>query len=171
MPRDAEMRMGKTRGSYMPVLSRIVQVTTGPILELGIGFCSTPYLHWACYPMKRRLVSYENNPEYFKFGEAWKDVAFHEVHCIADWDAVDLSQPWSIAFVDHCPNERRWMEVAKVQHADYVVCHDAEGRNDKKYQYSKSSGLFTYRYDYSEAYPHTAVFSNKFDPKFIFVVD
>ena len=165
------MRMGKARGSYMPVLSRIVQVTTGPILELGMGFCSTPYLHWACYPTLRRLVSYENSPEYYPFGKAWEEDTFHDVHCITDWDAIDLSPPWSIAFVDHHPQQRRHIDVQRLLHADYVVCHDSEGRNDKAYQYTKVAPLFKYQWKYLGAFPQTTVFSNKFDPSIIFAAD
>ena len=156
------MRIGKSRGSYLPVLTTLVQRTTGPILELGCGYCSTPYLHWACYPEKRKLVTYENNPDYFKFASSWED-DFHEIHCLEDLDKADLSCPWTIAFVDHSPGERRATETARLLHAEYVVAHDTEGRNDRRYHFSKVAHLFKYRWDYREAYPHSTIFSNHHD--------
>jgi len=156
------MRIGKYRGSYLPVLTTLVQQTTGPILELGVGFCSSPYLHWVCYPTKRRLVSYENNPEYYKFAESWKD-DFHEVHCIKDWGSIDLSEPWSIAFVDHEPGYRRAEEMKRLTHADYVVAHDTENRSDRKYRFSTIHNLFKYRWKYNGANPKTSIFSNFHD--------
>ena len=156
------MRIGKSRGSYLPVLTTLVSMTSGPILELGVGFCSTPYLHWVCYPKKRRLVSYENNPEYYVYAESWKD-DFHEIHCIKDWASIDISEPWSIAFVDHSPGERRAEETKRLLHADYVIAHDTENRSDRRYHFNSILNLFKYRFKYTSAYPYTSIFSNKFD--------
>ena len=36
-------------GTHLPVLMDIVSKTDGPILEIGTGVFSTPYLHWACF--------------------------------------------------------------------------------------------------------------------------
>ena len=76
---------------------KILQMTQGPVLELGCGLYSTTYLHWICFPTKRPLVTYENNPEYFEFLKE-HETDFHKVHCIAHWDDIDISQPWSVAF-------------------------------------------------------------------------
>lgn len=158
------MRIGKYRGSYLPVLTTLVQQTTGPILELGVGFCSSPYLHWVCYPTKRRLVSYENNPEYYKFAESWKD-DFHEIHCVKDYASIDISEPWTIAFVDHEPYPRRKEEIKRLTHAEYVVVHDTENANEHKYRFTTIHHLFKYRWKYNKAYPYTSIFSNFHDVK------
>jgi len=156
------MRIGKSRCSHLPVLTKLVEQTTGPILELGVGFCSSPYLHWACYPSKRRLVSYENNPEYFDFANSWKD-SFHEVHCIKDLDSIDLSEPWTIAFLDHNPGPRRGVEISKLFHAEYIVLHDSENSNARNHGLHRVIKKFKYRYKYNDAYPNTSIWSNKHD--------
>jgi len=153
------MRIGKSRGSYLPVLTTLVAQTTGPILELGCGFCSTPYLHWACFPSRRRLVTYENSPQWCDFAESWRD-KFHDIHCVTDWDTADLSEPWTIAFVDHTPHHRRELEIRRLVHAEYVVVHDTENNNDSKYHISRVHPLYKYRWKYNKAYPYTSVFSN-----------
>jgi len=156
------MRIGKSRGSYLPVLSTLIPKTYGPVLELGVGFCSTPYLHWACYPTKRRLVSYEHNPEYYRYANSWED-DFHHIHCIDDWDKVDLSEPWSVAFVDHAPSRRRGIECEKLLHAEYVVVHDSENSQATKYGLHRVYRKFKYRYKYTNAFPFTSVWSNIHD--------
>jgi hypothetical protein len=156
------LRLRPFRGSHLPVLMRAVSLTDGPILELGCGLYSTTPLHWACWVPKRKLVTYENNPNFYDFLRKYeKD--FHEVHCITDWDAIDVSGPWSVAFLDHEPSHRRGIELARLTHAEYVVCHDSEGRNDKKYGLSKAAGLYRYAFEYKGAYPHTTIFSNSRD--------
>ena len=160
--RDHIMRLGKSRGSYLPVLTTLVEQTTGPILELGVGFCSTPYLHWACFASKRKLVSYENNPEYYRFAESWKDT-FHETHCIKNWDDIDISEPWTIAFVDHNPSPRRGIEVMRLLHAEYIVIHDSENSNARKHGLHGVIRKFKYRYKYTDAYPFTSIWSSKHD--------
>jgi predicted O-methyltransferase YrrM len=141
---------------------KLVQMTNGSIVELGCGMYSTIFLHWACFPRKRRLVTYENNPKYFDFLNQFKS-DFHDVRCIDDWDAIDLSEPWDIAFVDHSPESRRVEEIKRLTHAGYVVAHDAENANEKKVHYSRIFNLFKQRYKYDCVAPYTAVFSNKND--------
>jgi hypothetical protein len=125
---------------------------------------STPYLHWACHP-GRRLVTLEDHSDWKEFVEKFK-TPYHEVRFVTDWDTEDLSEPWSIAFVDHDPVEKRLRakDVARLTHADYVVCHDAENKSDHKYGYSSVNKLFKYRWKYTGAgMPFTAVFSNKYE--------
>jgi hypothetical protein len=162
MRRKMGLRFNPKRGSHLPVLMKAVALTEGPILELGCGLYSTTPLHWACHVPKRKLVTYEGNPEFFDFLKAY-ETEWHEVHCIDDWDAIDISHPWSVAFVDHAPDGRRWQEVKRLLHAEYVVAHDSEGRNDRKYQFSKITPLFKYQFEYKGAFPHTSVWSNLHD--------
>ena len=165
--REMGLRFYPNRGSHLPVLMKAVAETTGPILELGCGLYSTTPLHWACWVPKRKLVTYENNPAFYDFLKRYA-TDFHEVHCITDWDTIDISGPWSVAFVDHEPGLRRWQEASRLQHAEYVVAHDTEGRNDRKYGFSKINGLFKYQFEYKDAFPHTSVYSNVHDVRDFF---
>lgn len=156
------MRYGASRGSHLPVLIKLVEMTDGPILELGTGFCSTPFLHWACYP-RRKLVSYENNPEYFDFARSFRK-DFHHVYCVDDYDDVDLeSHRYNIAFLDHSPGSRRGKDILRLKNADYIVIHDSENSNARAYGLTQVFNKFRYRYKYNDAYPFTSVWSNRFD--------
>ena len=151
-----------SRGSHLPVLIKLVRITPGSIAELGCGMYSTPFLHWACYSTKRRLVTYESKVDYFDFADQFKS-DYHEIVHVEDWDILDFSEPWSIAFLDHFPDERRYLDIPKFVHADYMVAHDADNSSDKKYNYIKTHNLFSSRFKYSDTQPKTLIMSNRFD--------
>jgi len=156
------MKSRPDRGSHLPVLMKLVKITSGPILELGCGMYSTPYLHWVCYPTKRKLVTCESKNEWIGYARQF-ETDFHTIIYVPDWDNLDLSGEWSVAFVDHAPDERRIEEIKRLIHADYVIAHDADNKRDYKYGYRKIKGLFKYRTTYADARPNTAIFSNKYD--------
>jgi hypothetical protein len=141
---------------------KLVSETSGPILELGCGMYSTIYLHWACYATKRRLVTCENNPAFFRFAKQFS-CDYHDVRLIQDFDKLDLSEPWTIAFVDHAPDTRRKEEIKRLGHADFVVVHDTENAHEKKYRYMEVFRTFASRYKFNECLPYTTVLSNKYD--------
>jgi len=165
------MKLQARRGSHLPVLTKLVQTTSGPILEMGCGLFSTVYLFWACMADQRRLVTYENEPEFYEWATDFKNpknhcnMDFHEIHLVKSYDDAKLDQPWSIAFIDHCPDDRRVVDIARLTHADYVVVHDAEPGEERKRKIPLSSiyDLFRYRFLYTDAKPNTLILSNKFD--------
>lgn len=151
------------RGSHIPVLLKLINITDGPVLELGCGMYSTTFLHWACFPKRRKLVSYENHPRWFEFANQFK-ADFHDVILVEDWAKIDLSSPWSIALIDHAPNLGRQMELRRLRHADYVVLHDSEPQSENKYHYMAARRFFTYKWMYTEGFlPYTSIWSNKYD--------
>ena len=155
------MRLQPFRGSHLPVLMKIVQNTDGPILELGCGTYSTQYLHWICFAAKRRLVTYENNPQYYEYLRQFA-TDYHEIRCVPDWPSIDVSEPWTVALVDGDPGPRRIL-VEKLFHAEYVVCHDTEGRASRKHEYAQVFPRFKYQFEYKVTNPHTTLLSNVHD--------
>lgn len=159
------MPTGPHVGSHLPVLMKLVSITNGPILELGSGWYSTPYLHWACYANKRKLVTYEDNPKWFDFTKQFAS-EYHLIRLVDDWNKIDISEPWSIAFIDHDPivDRKRVEEMKRLTHADYVVAHDTENSRNRHYRYFDAYKLYKYRFKFTSAgLPYTSVFSNKFD--------
>jgi predicted O-methyltransferase YrrM len=150
------------RGSHLPVLMKLFECTTGPVLELGCGMYSTCYLHWACFLKRRQLVTYEAQEAWMGFAKQFEN-DFHTVKFVSDWDALDVSAPWSVVLVDHdAGNAPRWKMVQKLLHADYVVCHDSE--RPGKYGYDLVFPQFAYQYQYRNAgRPYTTVVSNVHD--------
>jgi hypothetical protein len=138
----------------------LVNRTEGDILELGSGIFSTPYLHWACYANKRKLVTYDNSPEYIGLMQQYAN-DYHQVISLDDFADADIEKFWSIAFVDHDPAFRRGVEAGRLaNYAQFVVLHDSDPRNDASYNYPEIYPLYKYRWDFTEVRPNTTILSN-----------
>jgi hypothetical protein len=154
------MRTNPYLGSHLPVLMKLVSMTKGPILELGSGPYSTQYLHWACFPSKRPLVTYETNPEWFPFTKDFQD-DFHTTSLVSDWSKVNFDHPWSIAFVDH--DGVRSETIRRLLHAEYVVCHDTENKGLRQWGMVPVKKWFRWNWRYEVTRPCTTIFSNTHD--------
>ena len=146
--------------SHLPILTRVMQVSTGSVMECGIGVHSTPFLHSFCTEQKRKLFSYEDNEMWYQKHWAWIN-SFHSIEFITDWDTVPIEkQHWGVIFIDHT-GERRAIEAIRAsKHADFVILHDTNGRYEKLYHYEKVYPFFKYRYIYNMIPNHTTVLSN-----------
>lgn len=162
------MELTKKMSSYLPVLIKIVLNTNGPILEMGSGPFSTPVLHWLCSKSKRKLITCENDPEHFAFANQFKS-RNHKIVLVKDWDEIGLTEYWAVIFIDHAPAWRRAIDAVKFKyHADYIILHDTEEKNEATYQYDHVWRHFRYRYDYEFCNPRTTVVSNFKDPGKLF---
>jgi hypothetical protein len=160
----AHMHIGG--GSHLPILMKIMSMTDGPVLELGMGLFSTPFLHWACYDAKRKLTSYENKQHFYELFDFYdrredvNDYSYHEINLVENWDDVVFSGQYSIALIDHNPGPRRKDEIRRLANSvDYMIVHDANGRHDKYYKFTEIYPLFKYRKDIT-VYPQTTILSN-----------
>lgn len=158
-------------GSHLPLLTRLIDVTSGPVLELGMGLYSTPLLHTMCQLQVRPLVSLDNDPKWYEENKKWQS----ELHLIAplvtDWDeslGQLIDAHWSVVFVDQKPAKKR-IEAIKhfANNANFIVIHDSEPESNKYFRYNWIYPLFTYRYDYTKLKPHTTILSNYVDPSFL----
>ena len=154
--------------SHIPVLVKVFNASFGPVLELGAGPFSTPVLHALCADKGRKLITYENNKEYYdRFKRFATDT--HEIILIDDWDKAETyKEHWGMAFVDHAPAQRRANEVKYLRNiTGYVVVHDTDPKYEKDYQFSGVFDAYRYRCDYTKLSPHTTVLSDAYDPSFI----
>jgi hypothetical protein len=152
-------------GSHMPVLVKLLNITSGPVLELGMGPCSSPVMHLLCADKERKLVSYESSKKYFDGHQKFK-TPLHEVIYVENekWEDVDIENTyWSVVLVDQTTSKRKDTAIRLAQHADYVILHDSNGRFDSRYRYSEVYPHYKYRYIYHKLSPHTTVVSNFID--------
>ena len=94
--------------THLPALMRALALTDRPVLELGMGLFSTPYLHYACALAGRNLVSYENDAGWaaqFIAGGYRKDL--HQIRITPDWSKLNLAVHWGVALVDCSPSGAR----------------------------------------------------------------
>ena len=151
-------------GSHIPVLVKLLSITTGPVLELGSGYFSTPVLHYLCSAQHRQLVTYENEPIIYDYMHQCEN-KYHKVILVNGWDDCDIECPWDVALIDHAPAERRIVDVMRLSNwAKYIVCHDTSWKQDKHYHYKTIFPEFKYAFHYAEFNPgNTSVLSNLVD--------
>lgn len=162
------MKFREAWSSHMAVLVKVLQHSEGPVLEIGMGLFSTPLLHWMCKDMGRKLVSYENEREYYEMDKDFNR-GDHEVKFAKNWDDIDIeSTHWGMVFIDHAPANRRIKEAKRVaNNADYIVCHDTQSKDDRYYKYHWLWDKFKYIYHYEKGSPRTSVLSNIKDLSFL----
>jgi hypothetical protein len=137
--------------------------TTGPILELGVGWYSTPILHEIAVAQQRRLWTYDNNKHWlaqFKNLES----EFHALTCLGWWG--ELSVPpfrFGLCFVDQGqPIEREYAIRKLINSVDVFVMHDTEEKF--AYGYDRTLPMFKWKCtDDCHKTCHTTIASNQVD--------
>ena len=153
--------------SHIPLLLKAFKATEGDVLEIGIGFYSTPLLYWLCEDSGRNLFSYEDNTKYFRLLRYFFDHKGHEGTLVKDWDKIDIDRDCGLAFIDHNGEEREKMIRRLANKAQIIVAHDTDPKFNKFYNYKNIWHLFKYRYDYIKASPNTTALSNFVDLSFL----
>ena len=156
---DKEVR----QATHIPILVRVFDLSQGDVLELGTGYFSTGLLRWLCQMYERKLYSYETSDFWYQ-KLSKKPAAFHEAFKIPKWGEAEIERPWGMAFIDHAPDERRWVEIKRLANwAEYIVIHDSNLSDVKEYGYERIWNLFKYRFDFTKLNPNTTVVSNFHD--------
>lgn len=151
--------------THLPALMRALELSSGRVLELGMGLFSTPYLHYACLLAGRPLVSYDNNAEWVEFFYGHYASPDHVIKCV-EFDNADLGGEWGVALVDHSPSARRVVDIRRLADgARYVIAHDSNREFDGEYRYKSIYPLFKYRQRLTYDRRQTVVLSNHDDLK------
>jgi len=151
-----KVRIKKEGSTHIPVLIKAVQLTNGPVLELGAGIYSTPLLHWLLAEARRPLVTLERDPEYYNFAKKFLSRT-HKVALIDDWSAIDTETRWSVVLIDQ-DIDRGKTAVRLKDSADFIILHDSE--KEKMYGYDLAYAHFKYIFHWKFCVPYTTVVSN-----------
>lgn len=159
IPIKEQLIINMTKGwsTHMPVLIKLANITTGPIMEVGSGIYSTPLLHWLCDETKRKFVSYETDKDFIKLAKEY-ETENHKVQLVNDFLAIPNTEHYSIIFIDHSGHDRGKTAVHFKDSADYIVIHDSDVVGKNMYQIAFPE--FKYRKDYDRYKPWTTVLSN-----------
>ena len=147
-------------GSHIPVLAKVMQMSHGPVMELGIGIYSSPLLHLYCRAQGRTLESYEHEKNW---ANLFKDFiqSYHTITQVDNWDTIPIEkQHWGVIFVDHESSRRSIEAIRAANYADFVVLHDTNGRMNPIYHWDLVYPHYKYQYHFDKTYPHTTVVSN-----------
>jgi len=147
---------GWSTHNYM--LLKCLLNSKGPVAEVGSGLYSTPLLHWMCKLQGRKLVTYEDVPEFYEMARVFKS-NMHKVHMMTNWDDMDFKRQWGVVLIDHHPEPRRAVDILNFKDtADYIVIHDTE--KPEKYDLDRVWEHFKYVYTWRDCKPWTSVVSN-----------
>jgi len=150
-------------GTHLPVVMRAMQLTTGPVLEMGMGYNSSYTMHWMCAARRRPITSFESKPKWFVFAR-WFETDWHKIVLTRDWDAADIEYDWDVALLDFDSNPLRVNAAKRLAHrVKYIVLHDTNGRYFNLTHFDTLLPLFKWRWTYNQYTPHTTVFSNLVD--------
>lgn len=145
----------------MPMLMRALAETEGTVVEVGGGVFSTPLLHWICKMQGRRLITYENEPQFVAFSKEFQSTQ-HSIRLINDWDEMDFKSKRGVVFIDHHPESRRGLDAIRFKDsAQIIVMHDTE--RPEKYNYGGVWEHFKYVHHWKDCRPWTSVVSNYID--------
>ena len=134
--------------SHFPVLAAGLAKTTGAVLELGMGWGSTPLLHAVCRAQNRTLASFETDRNWldrFSFLHEGGEVGFrtHHMYFIEDWlkgFPWVTAGPYGVALIDCAPGEiRKDLALRLKGKAKFILLHDALS--------DPPHGAGNYRYD------------------------
>jgi len=148
-------------GTHIPLLASVIATARpGPVLEIGVGRCSSPMLVEMCRAMGRSLVGLDSSKEW---AAEIEEIGYPTMAALADWALVDAwvrRDEWSVIFIDHGPAEAR-LPVLKAcrGYAEFIVCHDA---HNPGYLIGFDDYLDTFRFrsDYTLMAAQTSVVSD-----------
>jgi len=119
-------------GSHQPVLIHLLNtITEGDVLEFGMGVNSTAIMHTICSKQGRKLLSIDNNIDWFNKNLEYK-TEDHEI-VLFNTDKLQrggynfFNRKFTIIFVDAAPGPLRQFLIEKMKRqADYMIAHDTE---------------------------------------------
>lgn len=161
-----DINIRKTFSTYMPLLIRTLDVSSGTVYEFGAGVYSTPLLHWYTLNQQRNLWTFEENQSYFDMVKDFES-NWHKVILVNNWNQIKVEKV-GLLFIDHgvagedCTCRGK-AAIKFKDAAEYIVLHDTEEQCAKVYGYNKVWPQFKYRYDWRECLPYTSVVSNIHD--------
>lgn len=147
--------------THIPVLLAWLRHTSGPILEFGSGWFSTPVIN--AFAVGRLARTVEADPK-------WHPVVApvcthqpvtrhdHQLVFVADYDQAPVDDHfWSVVLIDHEP-PRRGVDVERLRgKCQLLIGHDSQ---HDVYGYGPAFDHFKYRFTSDRPVPWTTVVSD-----------
>lgn len=171
-------------GTHLVPLIVSLNLTKGPVLELGMGPVSSPLLHTLCknaFP-PRSVVSLEEDEFWLKEFRSLAE-GLHQMRHVANWDKViDLiGTEWDVVLVDNEKIKDARANIAKgeffvirrkiverFKKSKIIVIHDSDSFHLSQ-EWIDLIKSFKYYWNYTFQNPSTLVLSNEIDVKDMFL--
>lgn len=148
--------------THIPLLLACLRRTSGPVLELGSGWFSTPVL--SAFATGRLVRTVESNRDWHeRIAQICTQQPYtshhHQMVFVPDYeDAPVLDQAWSIVLLDHEPPARRGIDALRLRDCcQLMIGHDSQHPD---YGYGPAFDTFKYRFTLSDIFPWTTVVSD-----------
>lgn len=125
-----------------------------PVMELGCGHGSTPYIREYCKDEELEFLSYD-------LDQTWAD-KLGSIG-INDWENIAWRKDYSVVLVDESPGEHRKISLSRLHHVKIVVAHDTEPAADHGYQMRAELAKYKYQKDWESIGAWASVVSNYID--------
>lgn len=126
----------------------------GSILEIGIGWWSTPLLHGFCEATSRRLASVETTSKWLLevapvFAAEWHGF----------WSQIPAAtDPWALVLIDGDASQRAPLIHSLRENCQCLVVHDTEPESRPNYPgMEEALAEWPNRRDFTRLAPHTTV--------------
>lgn len=122
--------------SWLPALGYALAKSTGPVLEIGMGHFSTPFLHEFCKGADRHLTSIEDNADwYYQLVDKFSG-GNHSTYLATSYEAAFKELTGNrigVVFIDNSPGGEARSEPFRrlLPHCDYIVVHDYHRENEE----------------------------------------
>ena len=128
------------------------QIDKGPVLEVGAGWWSTPWLHGFCEASERLLLTLEGHSVWLMgIAPLFANDRHRFVSDVPDMD-------FALALVDGGDPDRARYVRALNGRCQYLVCHDTEESSRYNYpEMEQSLAEWPNRRDFQRLWPHTTV--------------
>jgi len=139
------MNYEPTSHSHLPLAIVAVAATKGTILELGLGWGSTPVMATMARVMNRQHLAFEDAPDWIA---AMQGIVRDPIRLVAvnKWKELEF-QRCGMALVDHsCANQRPDSVRSLFGVADIVVAHDTgpSAEHEAVYQWGDCFSQFKF---------------------------
>jgi hypothetical protein len=148
--------------THVPVLLACLRRTTGPVLELGSGWFSTPLV--AAFATDRLVRTVDANHEWYDRISRiciYQPITRHrhQIVFVPDYnDAPMDDHQWSVVLLDHEPPPRLCVDALRLKdRSQLIIGHDSEHPD---YGYGPVFDTFKYRFTLSSVLPWTTVVSD-----------
>lgn len=101
-------------GSNSIPLAVAAYISSGELLELGMGMFSTPILHRVAVDLKRKLISVDTIADWVSKFKGYNSSDYHKLYYIPGDENIHnygLDREWGMVLVDHKLGETRYKDV------------------------------------------------------------
>lgn len=149
---------GARNGTHLPLLASVLAIARpGPVLEIGVGHCSSPLIAEMCRAMGREWWALDSHPDWLR---TTLDLD-PKITVLGEYSEMEWQGEWSVVFVDCSPGTARLPVVQALRsRAEFIVVHDTDNLSGDVADLVEVLDAFPHHFTYKRMSPWTTVVSD-----------